>query len=106
MRRKRKNTRVWIIIPVGDRSELQGLHPVQHPVKLDYTFNFLPDHSEKLVKKKKKVSSTKINYTNTDVSSCEAGVSHPADQCRSGSSNISLAIVNIIDISSVQSLQV
>ncbi len=44
--------------------------------------------------------------TDADVSCREAGVSHPADQRWPGGPETSLAVVNIINISSVQPLQV
>lgn len=52
IRRQRKNTMVWMIMPAGERSELQGFkgyNPVQHPTNLDYTSNFLLYNSEKRV---------------------------------------------------------
>lgn len=47
-----------------------------------------------------------LRRTNADVSCCEAGVAHPANQCRPRCPHISLAVVNIIDIASVQPLQI
>lgn len=46
------------------------------------------------------------NHTEADVSCREAGVSHPADQRWPGSPDVPVAVVHIVDISSVQRLQV
>lgn len=42
--------------------------------------------------------------TDADVSRCEAGVSHPANQRGPGGPDVPLAVVNIVDVSSVQPL--
>lgn len=42
--------------------------------------------------------------TDADVSRCEAGVSHPANQCWPGGPDVPLAVVNVVDVSSVQPL--
>lgn len=47
-----------------------------------------------------------IRHTDEDVSSCEAGVSHPADQRWPRSPDASLAVINIVNVSSVQPFQV
>lgn len=42
--------------------------------------------------------------TDADVSRCEAGVSHPANQRWPRGPDVPLAVVNVVDVSSVQPL--